>query len=406
MRYASSNGLACVFLVAFSALAGADESGYGQIYGFEQDRDGQSPGGLTADRQGNLYGTSQIGPPGDCCGTVFKLAPDGTKTVLYAFKGGPSDGLNPNSIAIGPHGALYGTAMGGTGGYGVVFRISKTGREKVLVNFNASTGVYPYGGLIRGHDGNFYGTLAQGGGGTGTMGGTVYKLTPDGVFSVIYIFRDPHRGCHPWGGVVQDKAGMLYGISNTCGDTGQGVIYKVDPATGIESVLHTLSGVEEGADPVSRLTIDDKGNLYGGTVRGGAATEACQLAGCGLIFKMGADGKYEVLYRFQNAADGIGSSGPLVRDGKGTIFGTTRFGGDRLCNCGTIFRFEPRTGIKTTLHVFHGAAAQDGAFPDGLVKNRRRTERGGLLYGTTLTGGACMDEHGFGCGTIYKVSKY
>ncbi|HEV3275179.1 MAG TPA: choice-of-anchor tandem repeat GloVer-containing protein [Terriglobia bacterium] len=107
-------------------------------------------------------------------GTVFELAPDETETILHSFGGPPSDG----SYGGGPtllrdsSGNLYGsTYYGGAydgneqgSGYGTVFKVSASGVESVLLNFNGhGGGGYPLDGLAGGGSGNFYGTTGSGG---------------------------------------------------------------------------------------------------------------------------------------------------------------------------------------------------------------------------------------------------
>lgn len=402
----SAIGLACVCFCSVPAFAGQGDHGYATIYGFPENGDGQAPAHMIADDLGNLYGAAQGGQNGVYCGSIFKLAPDGTRTTLYFFKGGPDDGCGPVGIAFDKHGAIYGaTSGGGANNYGTAFRLAKGGQEKLLASFDLNTGIFPFNGPIRAHDGNFYGTLSQAGDGKTAGPGTVYRITPAGQLSVVHAFDGHHEGCSPRGGLVQDAADMLYGATDTCGDTGQGVVYKIDPATGAETVLHNFSGPLDGAHAVSSLIMDDHGNLYGGTLKGGNEIAECGHTGCGIIFEMKTDGKYKVLYAFKNLADGSGVSGPLFRDRTGQIFGTTRGGGDVSCHCGTVFRLSDRGRTKTTMHVFLGVAQGDGAYPLGLVPARNRGGKQ-FIYGPTDTGGDCTNEQGFGCGTIYEIAKY
>jgi uncharacterized repeat protein (TIGR03803 family) len=120
---------------------------------------------------------------------VFKLAPDGTETVLYSFAGGPSDGGNPQAGLIADRaGNLYGTtAGGGASGNGVVFKLAPDGTETVLHSFagDPSDGLRPYGGLIADRAGNLYGTTVGGGAPTN---GVVFKLVGTGFVTDTYTF--------------------------------------------------------------------------------------------------------------------------------------------------------------------------------------------------------------------------
>jgi len=138
--------LACGTLTAFTSGC-AQAATYKELYEFKGGSDGGYPSaGLVRDSAGNLYGTTASGRGSGCnglgCGTVFKLALDGSETVLYSFTGG-SDGANPNAGLIrDASGNLYGTATyGGAGcgsyGCGVVFKLARSGTESVLNAFKA-----------------------------------------------------------------------------------------------------------------------------------------------------------------------------------------------------------------------------------------------------------------------------
>jgi uncharacterized repeat protein (TIGR03803 family) len=176
-------------LAMFGPLDGADaKSNETVLYSFTGGSDGIYPdGGLLRDSAGNFYGTTYQGgiAGANGYGTVFKLAPDGTETVLHAFAGKPGDGANPYASLIEDSGGnLYSTTIN-DGEYtgGTVFEIAANGTETVLYSFRAvgypycTDGVNPYAGLIEDSAGNFYGTT-EGGGAYGD--GTVFKLAPGG----------------------------------------------------------------------------------------------------------------------------------------------------------------------------------------------------------------------------------
>ncbi len=210
-------------------------------------------------------------------------------------------------------------------------------------------------------------------------------------------------------GVILDKAGNLYGVASAGGDgfcgNGHGVAFEVDTA-GNETVLHTFSG-GDGADPDSILLFDSKGNLYGTTGYGGGGS-GCGNTGCGTVFVLTpqSSGNWSetVLYSFctvANCTDGAEpDTGPLVRDVRGNIYGTTYFGGAyRNCNgdeCGVVFRLDT-AGKEAVLHSFTGG--KDGANPiAGLAMDSHEN-----LYGTTQTGGAtCYNTST--CGVVFKIA--
>ncbi len=143
--------------------------------------DGAFPsGGLVRDKAGNLYGTTPVGGA-SCCGTVFKLDTTGKETVLYSFTG-PDGELPIAGLVRDKAGNLYGTtASGGASGFGTVFKLDTSGTETVLYSFTGSTdGLEPFGGLVRDKAGNLYGT---------TIGpGTVFKLDTTGTETVLHSF--------------------------------------------------------------------------------------------------------------------------------------------------------------------------------------------------------------------------
>ena len=201
------------------------------LYSFGGAPDGGYPyGPLIRDLEGNLYGTTITGGSFDH-GMVFKLDAGGNNTALYSFTGG-LDGAAPGSgLLRDTQGNLYGTTVnGGSLGHGVVFKLDPTGNETVLHDFNQGIfdGFEPRSGLTRDAVGNFYGTTTYGE--TGGGNGTVYKLTPDGTFTLLHSFTWGADGAFPWAGVILDKAGNLYGTTTRGGGSCDcGVVFKITP---------------------------------------------------------------------------------------------------------------------------------------------------------------------------------
>jgi uncharacterized repeat protein (TIGR03803 family) len=198
-------GAAFATLAAFDAVYAGNIS---RLHSFSGGSDGYYPqAGLIRDGSGNLYGTTEYGGSGcygGICGTVFKLAPDGTETVLHAFTGG-NDGEFPLSDLIrDSSGYLYGTTFsGGTHGGGVVFKLDSSGGETVLHAFAAggSDGFQPHAGLVMDAAGNLYGTTSLGGGVscdlTESGCGTVFKLDQHGTETVLHAFGGENDGEYP-----------------------------------------------------------------------------------------------------------------------------------------------------------------------------------------------------------------
>ena len=315
------------------------------VYRFTGGVDGSGPiGELIRDSAGNVYGTTS-GGLGSAYGygTVFKIDRLGNQTTLYGFKGGADGKLPIGSLVRDKDGNLYGeTERGGTFNSGTVFELTASGSEIVLYTFTGGAdGGSPYGGLVRDSKGNLYGTT--GGGGNGY--GTVFKVTPSGSEKVLYSFLGGTDGKFSKWGLVRDSKGNLYGTTQVGGAFDNGVVFKVTP-TGSETVLYSFASTPEGfRGPNARLILGKDGNLYGTSPSGGS----CQTLGdCGVVFQVTMDGIERVLYSFADSPDGSGPSSRLFRDAKGTIYGTTTSGGNHLCGnpnghsgCGVVFKLVP-----------------------------------------------------------------
>jgi len=367
---------------------------------------------LVADEAGNIYGTTRSGGDfsacdGDGCGTVFKLAPDGTLTVLHAF-GGKGDGVNPvGGLLIDTSGNLFGTtAVGGLANQGTVFKLAPDGTETVIYAFlGGSDGSQPTATLIADRAGNLYGTTNAGGhSDVAANKGTVFRLAPDGTETILHVFAGGTDGAYPYGGLMADRAGHLFGTTtqgggSACGGSGCGTVFKLAP-DGRETILHTFVGGSDGAGPDGAMIADKAHNLYGVAGRGGAS--GCNGSGCGIVFKLAADGTETVLHVFDNSSDGVWPSGTLVAGKSGDLYGITSAGGNAKCHggtgCGTVFKLAA-DGHEEVLHAFAGGSHGDLPVAGlALVKS-------GYLYGTTFRGGDMNCSPGWGCGTIFKVKK-
>lgn len=383
---------------------------YKVLYTFTGGADGSFPeAALTQDAAGNLYGTTIESGNFTCssnCGNVFKLDPSGKETTLHTFKGG-KDGSFPyvSGVVRDQAGNLYGTTEfggKGVGSFGVVYKLSKTGRETILHNFATSSadGEAPQSGVILDSAGNVYGTTLQGDG-LGCRGfgcGTIFKIDKAGKETRMSFNESL------WGPatLVRDAAGNLYGTTylsggTGCGGFGCGTVFKVDK-TGKRTLIYAFQGGSDGVIPNGNVVLDKAGNLYGTTWQGGNTT-ACPPSGCGTVYKIDKRGKETVLHRFA-IADGLAPQGGLVLDSKGNLYGTT-FGGGTGCGgdgCGTVYKID-KTGTETVLYSFTSLA--DGGFPyAGLVR-----DKAGNLYGTASSGGntgaLCIPN---GCGVVFKLT--
>jgi uncharacterized repeat protein (TIGR03803 family) len=229
--------------------------------------------GLIQGSDGNFYGTTGANGTSDD-GTVFKITAGGTETVLHAFPKTGTDGQIPYAGLIqGSDGNFYGTTyFGGSNGFGTVFKVTPGGTETVLYSFaGGSDGEHPYAGVIQGSDGNIYGTTYQG----GTSGyGTVFKVTPGGTETVLYSFSGGSSdGANPEAGLIQGSDGNFYGNTYGGGASNLGTVFELT-ASGTETVLHAFAGgSSDGANPTANLVQGSDGNLYGSTAAGGAGND-------------------------------------------------------------------------------------------------------------------------------------
>ncbi|HEX4080063.1 MAG TPA: choice-of-anchor tandem repeat GloVer-containing protein [Rhizomicrobium sp.] len=326
------NGLGCG--TVFELASGGSETVLHAFAG--KPDDGAWPwAGVIADKKGNHFGTTSQGGAKNA-GTVFEVAADGTESTLYTFTGG-SDGANPAAALIeDKSGNLYGTTQGGgASGWGTVFEVSPAGTETVLYSFSGgSDGAKPLAGLIIDKAGNLYGTTSMGG---AYKWGTAFELAPDGTETVLYSFIGKADGAYPVADLMADKAGNFFGATEEGGAKHLGTVFEL-AADGTETVLHSFTYKnDDGIFPWGGLVADKSGNLYG-TTRGGG------LYHDGIVFEVTPAGAEAVLYSFGGGSDGAYPSAGLIMDAAGNLYGTTQMGGTGTAcpnGCGTIFEVKP-----------------------------------------------------------------
>ncbi len=322
---ANANGDGTIFKITPSG----DET---VLYSFAGSPDGQFPqAGLIA-LKGLLYGTTPNGGT-SANGTVFTSTKKGAEKVLYSFMGG-TDAAGPTAGLLNVNGTLYGTTLAGGGtecnsgiGCGTVFKIDPSGTESVLYRFQGGTdGQAPSGALVF-VKGMLYGTTFFGGGSSCNFRGcgTIFKVDPAGTESVIHSFKGGSDGANPDAGLI-DLNGRLYGTTSSGGGSkNDGTVFHITTA-GKETVIHRFKGRSDGADPESGL-LAVKGTLYGTTFAGGQSD-------FGTVFQMTTKGAETVLHSFTFGADGGNPSASLIRV-KGTLYGTTKTGG--TAGFGTVY---------------------------------------------------------------------
>jgi uncharacterized repeat protein (TIGR03803 family) len=365
-----SNNSICWLIAMVFALAMAS-AGRGQsvliLHSFGEGNpssDGAVPeGALIQNTDGSLDGMTSSGGGSDG-GCAFTISPQGALASLHQFGdlSVTNDGLNPPSSLIrGSNGDLYGTTPnGGLKGSGTVFELNSSGGITILHSFGdssvANDGLNPTAGLVQGLDGNLYGTTPMG----GTAGeGTVFEVTAQGI-KILHSFGDGsvfHEGASPQVGLVQDARGNFYGTTYSGGTSNQGTVYKID-SLGNVSILYSFSQ----ATSVSFSS--------------------------GTAYNVSGSGGY-----YPNSRLLLGSDGNL--------YGTTAASS---CGYGAIYKISPH-GQETVLHYFgDGTVSNDGKelppgnAPTATGENELIEGSDGNIYGTTSAGGSA------GEGVFFKMT--
>ena len=346
------------------------------------------------------------------------LAASSAQTI-FSFGIGPQ-GAKPRSGLVMDHaGALYGTTSAGGNtsdcfrvpGCGVVFQMTpppagqSTATENVLYTFTGGAdGSAPYGGLLMDSTGALYGTTSQGG---ANGYGVVFKLTPPAQGSTtwtettLFSFGNGPDGATPLGALVQDSGGALYGTTAAGGASGLGVVFRLAPPKGKgagwrETVLHPFHGRNDGGAPVAGLAIDSAGVLYGSTPGYGAH-------GFGVAFALSppAAGKKAwtetVLHAFTNGPDGSYPQGSFILDQAGALYGATSNSGTNATGLGIVFKLIPARTGKVRWHervLFDFESFQSSA---AHPIGPLAMDSAGALYGTSVAGGAGQ------MGVLYKL---
>ena len=340
--------------------------------------------------------------------------------VLYSFCATQlcPDGSNPVAGLIpDAAGNLYGTAVyGGNSncphGCGTVFELMQVKGKwklKVLHHFedNGEDGYYPEASLIFDAAGNLYGTTSSGG---TYQSGTVFELMPrkngKWIERTLYSFDwKTEDGTDPISALTLDSSGNLYGTTFSGGNYNDGIVFKLSRhANGrwIEKVLYDFdwNNGKNGCDPQTKVIFDVAGNLYGTTSFGGPY-------GSGDIFEL-IPSKHgfwteKMLYNFTGGSDGSLPTADLVFDAAGNLYSTTLWGGSHECRdgCGTAFKLTPDAKGQWTLTTLYSFDERDGAFPNGVI-----FDAAGNLYGATRDGGAYSGGgcDYWGCGTVFKLT--
>ncbi len=339
---------------------------------------------------GNLYGTTPSGGTNGV-GVIFKVTINAQQITLHTFNTNDFGGTNTIAqLVAGQDGNLYGVASaGGSNNQGTIFAITTNGTFTPLYSFGAITnaqgfaldGSTPFGGLIQGRDGNFYGTTTYGG---IINEGTVFKFSTNGTLTTLYSFTGDGTnddGANPdTAPLVEGAPGVFYGTTYYGGTNNDGTIFEIT-AQGSLTTLCEFVSTNTGLNPRAGLNFGNDGYLYGTTSGGGPN-------GDGTVFKISTNGILTTLVQF-NGTNGLFPYCALVPGLSNILYGTTYLGGAN--NDGTVFQLNTN-GQLTTLYTF--TAGSDGSNPYGGVIR----DNAGNLYGTTLYHG---NKGGYG--TIFRL---
>lgn len=319
-------------------------------------RGGRTQAGLTADGRGFLWGATGEGGSADN-GTIFKLnlaTGDGATVIDFTGKDGAFIGKQPlGDLFLGSDGLLWGTTRnGGTDDNGTVFKIAPaTGEFTHVASFTRKNGAgsAPETQLAADGNGGLWGTTSYGG---QNGHGTIYRVNAatGELQSVVALtgMEGKAMGGPARGDLLPDGAGGFFGVCDFGGRSWLGVAFHLDAKSGAYSIIKDMADTAEnleGSDPRGTLVSDTAGWLWGGTIDGGTHQ-------AGTIYKF--DPVTNELVTVVNFAGAVGTTGPcrgkfsglpLVRDGKGFLWGSTNIG-QSLAE-GTIFKVDERTGEYT-----------------------------------------------------------
>jgi hypothetical protein len=429
------SAVAAVGIILWTCIgAAADGPKFQVLYNFAGGTDGYQPqAGVVAGSAGNLYGTTSGGGTGSSelcsfgCGTAFEVSPPAkaggawTETVLYRFSG-ESDGAIPlGKLVLDGQGNLYGTAFQGGDvnvtdcanglvmtGCGLVFELSpptspgSPWTETVIHTFEGPDGGYPQAGLVFDVSGNLYGTTDGGGafpycGENYLLGcGVVFELSPPAqsggswTYAVLYSFTGGNDGSLPVSGVSFDAAGNLYGTTYTGGESSGGGVFELSPpqAQGGDWMEATLYSFRANSYSRAGVAIDEETNLFGTTSQGGE--------GYGTVFELSpmSNGSWTetTIYQFHESSAEYPYATPTL-DGLGNVYGTAAG-----AYCGALYRLRNHEGAWEEIQ---------GSFPlrpkaapcspyGALIMGSQNA-----LFGTTAVGGTCT---GHQCGTVFTVT--
>ena len=315
---------------------------YKVLHNFGSSGDGANPkGGVTIDRSGNLFGTT-VGGGTNGGGTVWEITSSGTYQKIHDF-GADTDGLGPeSSVTVDNSGNLFGTTFFNhpADAVGILWEISTAGNYRILHKFGSGAdAAAPYAKVVIDGSGNIFGTSY--GGGANNVG-SIWEMSSTGQFQVLHSFNSDSDGCNPITGVTIDGAGNLFGTTGGSGGTGTGpgTVWELSNS-GLFLTLHSFGSSGDGWQPEGEVTFDASGNMYGTAVN--------QVENSGGVLWTINNGTYQILHQFGSGSDGYTPRSAVTVDSSGNLFGTTSHGGINGFTGGIVYEIVSNTISKLAL---------------------------------------------------------
>ena len=244
-------------------------SGMSTLHAFGAGSDGATPlQGPTHLASGIIFG-SAAGGAINTDGNIWRWLPGGAYSSRHNFLSGPDGHCPFSGVAHSSTGTVYGTVIGGGWGglpNGAVWQItSKNVFSTIYVFKNGNDGGYPDQAPVLDKAGTtLYGTTHKQNG--VEFPGAIWKITA-GNFSVLYDLNGATDGFGPNSPLMLNVDGNLYGTTANGGPGGAGTVFQITPA-GVFKVMHAFTGGADGGNPTGMLAHDGKGAIYGGTASG------------------------------------------------------------------------------------------------------------------------------------------